>query len=219
MTPSPLPILYSFRRCPYAMRGRMGVYVSGVVCELREVVLRDKPDAMLDASPKGTVPVLQTVEGDVIEESLELMLWALKQHDPQGWLRPELGSLDEMLALIDLNDHAFKDHLDRYKYPNRYEGVDPLFHRHEAENFLQVLERRLTTSPFLFGSRISLADIAIAPFMRQFAHVDKEWFDHTPYKALQEWLSTFLNSSVFTEVMAKFAPWKEGDAPVLFPQG
>ncbi len=216
MTSGPHPILYSFRRCPYAMRARMGLYVSGIVCQLREVVLRDKPAHMLEISPKGTVPVLQTPEGTVIEESLEIMLWALEQNDPEGWLAPEQESREEVLALIQRNDHEFKGHLDRYKYPNRYEGTDPVQHRNQADAFLHELERRLTAWPYLFGLKPSLADIAIAPFIRQFAHVDKDWFDQSPYTALQKWLALFLSSSPFINIMAKHAPWQESDAPLLF---
>ncbi|MCW9033373.1 MAG: glutathione S-transferase [Rhodospirillales bacterium] len=216
MSSLPRPLLYSFRRCPYAMRGRMGLFVSGMTCELREVVLRDKPPSMLALSPKGTVPVLQTVEGTVIDESLEVMLWALEQYDPEGWLQPEQGNLDDMLALIERNDGEFKEHLDRYKYPTRYDSVDPLAERSKAEGFLQELEKRLSASSFLFGSRVSLADYAIAPFVRQFAHVDKDWFDQTPYPGLQAWLEVFLKSDLFISVMKKYPQWHEGDEPVMF---
>lgn len=212
------PILYSFRRCPYAMRARMGLYASGLRCHLREVVLRDKPAHMLELSPKGTVPVLLTVEGTVIEESLDIMLWALEQSDPEGWLLPEQENLKKMLALIHRNDHEFKNHLDRYKYPNRYEGTDPLQQRSQAQGFLQELERRLAAKPYLFGHKPSLADIAIAPFVRQFAHVDKDWFDQTPYAALQHWLALFLSRRPFTDIMAKHAPWREGAASLVFGQ-
>jgi len=210
------PILYSFRRCPYAMRARMAIHASGVVCEMREVVLRNKPAEMIALSPKGTVPVLQTTEGEVIDESLEVMDWALAQNDPEGWLEPELGRLDEMRRLIAANDGDFKDNLDRYKYPNRYENVDPIDHREKAEVFLQELEQRLTASPYLFGARASLADFAIAPFVRQFAHVDKEWFDQLAYPALQRWLQEFLDSPTFGAVMKKYTPWQAGAEPVIF---
>jgi len=216
MTQNATPLLYSFRRCPYAMRARMGLYASGLHCQLREVILRDKPVHMLELSPKGTVPVLQTPGGRVIDESLDIMLWALEQHDPEGWLEPEQGSQEEMLLLIQRNDHEFKDHLDRYKYPNRFEGSDPLQHRQNAEGFLQELEGHLENTAYLFGTKPSLADIAIAPFVRQFANVDKEWFYQAPYRALQDWLSLFLASPPFTSIMTKYAPWQEDDAPVLF---
>ena len=189
MTITSTPVLYSFRRCPYAMRARMALYSSGIVCELREVVLRNKPETMLALSPKGTVPVLLTCEGKVIDESLDIMLWALRQNDPEDWLSPQHGSLEGMLALIERNDFEFKDHLDRYKYPVRYEGVDTVQERTKGELFLQDLEQHLSKNSCLFGAKLSLADFAIAPFVRQFANVDKSWFDQTPYTGVQDWLN------------------------------
>jgi glutathione S-transferase len=217
MTITSTPVLYSFRRCPYAMRARMALYSSGIVCELREVVLRNKPETMLALSPKGTVPVLLTCEGKVIDESLDIMLWALRQNDPEDWLSPQHGSLEGMLALIERNDFEFKDHLDRYKYPVRYEGVDTVQERTKGELFLQDLEQHLSKNSCLFGAKLSLADFAIAPFVRQFANVDKSWFDQTPYTGVQDWLNAFLCDEHFTVVMDKYAPWKEGDSPVFIP--
>ena len=211
------PVLYSFRRCPYAMRARMALYISAQACILREVVLRDKPDAMVSISPKATVPVLETAPGEVIEQSLEIMLWALNKNDPAGWLTSESGSVDEMILLIDQCETDFKPHLDRYKYANRYDGADPLAHRGEAEKFLGILEKRLSESVYLFGARLSLADFAIAPFMRQFANTDRNWFDATPYLKVQEWLNHILTSQIFVNIMKKYAPWKPGDPPVHFP--
>ncbi len=216
---NPYPILYSFRRCPYAMRARIGLYKSGVICELREVVLRNKPESMLALSPKGTVPVLQTIEGAVIDESLEVLLWALNQHDPDGWLIPEAGTLEDMLSLINQNDSGFKENLDRYKYVNRYEDVDAIEQRTKAEHFLKILESKLTVSTYLFGAKPSLADVAIAPFIRQFANVDKPWFEQTPYVATQKWLIDFLSTEPFTVVMNKYGPWSDGDDILLFGAG
>ncbi len=212
-----LPILYSFRRCPYAMRARLGLQGSNQQCELREIVLRDKPSHMLQASPKGTVPVLILSDGTVIEESLDIMLWALKQNDPEAFLSPKHKNLEEMLTLIKRCESNFKCHLDRYKYAPRYENTDPLDHRHKAESFLQELDQRLTASPYLFGDRISLADMAIAPFVRQFANVDRVWFGQTPYSNLKTWLDDFLNSPAFTNILNKYPVWKEGDPITLFP--
>jgi len=209
------PILYSFRRCPYAMRARMGLYASGAICELREVVLRDKPAHMLEISPKGTVPVLQTKERQVIEESLEVMLWALEQSDPEGWLKPPF---EDMMGLIKQNDTEFKSHLDRYKYANRFEGADALEERGKAERFLSKLDGLLEGNEYLFGDKSSLADYAIAPFIRQFAFVDKAWFDQTEYGSLQKWLEAFLSSKVFTSIMTKYSQWQEGDEITLFHQ-
>lgn len=214
-TPLPIPILYSFRRCPYAMRARMALFVSAQAFHVREVVLRNKPQAMLDASLKGTVPVLVLADGTVIDESLAVMRWALDQNDPQGWLDPQTGSLADMLDLIARNDSDFKDHLDRYKYASRYENSDPLFHRTQGEAFLRDLETRLNTARYLFGNRKALADVAIAPFVRQFALADWDWFFAAPYPAVQRWLTEFIETPPFTQVMDKFDPWQPGDAEIL----
>ncbi len=211
MADNAYPLLYTFRRCPYAMRARMALSISGQTCEVRELILRAKPDHMLELSPKGTVPVLQTTDGTVIDESLDVMLWALQRHDPERWLIPEVQSPDHMRELIDQCDKEFKPHLDRYKYANRYDDVDPMEQRIKAEEFIQDLEDRLTDTTWLFGCRPSLADYAIAPFIRQFANTDKDWFDQAPYPHVQKWLETFLQSQVFTSVMEKRPAWQPGD--------
>ncbi|MFZ3121279.1 MAG: glutathione S-transferase [Variovorax sp.] len=211
-----LPILYSFRRCPFAMRARFALLVSGTACELREVVLRDKPAALREASPKATVPVLVDVDGTVIDESLAIMRWALARRDPQHWLAPSGGTLDDMLALVAQCDGDFKRHLDRYKYPNRYEGADALRHRTEAGVFLDGLETRLGGSRHLFGDAPALADMAIAPFVRQFAQVDAAWFAAAPRPALSAWLSALTASSLWASAMPKFPAWQPGDAVVVF---
>ncbi|MFC4346369.1 glutathione S-transferase [Kordiimonas lipolytica] len=216
--PEERPILYSFRRCPYAMRARLALAQAGVAVKLREVVLRDKPAHMLEISPKGTVPVLQLQDGAVIDESLDVMLWALTQNDPDGWLTPEQGTLEGMLALIRENDGDFKHHLDRFKYATRYEDVDPLAHRQAAENFLEKLEARLAGHGWLFGSRASLADYAVLPFIRQFSGVDRSWFDAAPYPALRSWLRAFTESAFFKSVMKKHSQWQVGDAEADFPE-
>lgn len=217
MSPVSYPILYSFRRCPYAMRARLAIAASGQVCELREVVLRDKPQALLQASPKATVPVLIDEQGQVIDQSLDVMLWALQRHDPQHWLAPTFQDLPAMLALIDQCDAGFKHHLDRYKYPDRYENANAIEHRDQAGLWLTHLETRLAGTPFLFGSQAALADMAIAPFVRQFAHTDRDWFDQQPWPALQRWLQAWQQSALFERVMVKFAPWTPDSARVLFP--
>lgn len=199
------------------MRARMAIWCVGIRCELREVVLRDKPQALIEASAKATVPVLVTPSGRVIDESLDIMLWALEQGDPEGWLSPRCGSLEEMLALIARNDDEFKLHLDRYKYPNRYEDVDPLYHRAEAERFLGDLNAQLSSRGELYGPSFTLADVAIGPFIRQFANTNRAWFDTTPYPALKAWLERFLSAPVFTSVMAKYPQWCEGDPPTFVP--
>lgn len=212
------PILYSFRRCPYAMRARLAIARAGVGVKLREVVLRDKPAHMLEISPKGTVPVLMLADGTVIDESLDVMRWALGQNDPGDWLDPDGGTLDDMLALIAACDGDFKHHLDRYKYATRYEDVDPMVHRQAAEAFLVTLEACLKGSAWLFGNRASLADYAILPFIRQFASVDHAWFDGAPYPSLQAWLKAFVDSAIFNSVMRKYPQWQPGEAEVDFPE-
>jgi len=171
---------------------------------LREVVLRDKPAEMLELSPKGTVPVLQLPDGQVLEQSLDIMRWTLARHDPEGWLNPEIGSLAEIDALIAECDGDFKHHLDRYKYAVRYgPETDPLYHRSEGTVFLKQLDARLKDRPHLFGSRPSLADFAIFPFVRQFANTGREWFDAEPLADLQRWLSGHLYSELFQHVMRR----------------
>lgn len=214
-----LPILYSFRRCPYAMRARMALSASGQACELREVVLRGKPAEMIAASAKATVPVLVDTDGTVLEESLHIMLWALCRNDPQNWLTPGKGNRERMLDLIERIDGPFKHHLDRYKYANRYD-VDtnrPIDHRAEALGHLQELEQRLARHRYLFGERLSLADIAIAPFVRQFANTDAEWFAAQPVPRLQAWLTEFVGSELFLSCMTKYAPWENTGPGIIFP--
>ena len=213
-----LPILYSFRRCPYAMRARMALTVSRQTCSLREVVLRNKPPEMLEASPKGTVPVLVLPDGNVLEESYVIMEWALNRNDPERWRDPQTGTLDEMNALVSKNDGDFKHNLDRYKYPNRYDGVDPLEHREGGLAFLQHLDRQLDGRPYLFGDRIALADVAIVPFVRQFANTDRAWFDGVAFDFLHEWLGSLLESDLFKSTMKKYPAWTAGDPEPLFPE-
>ena len=192
-------LLYSFRRCPYAMRARLALRYSGVAVRIIEVSLKAKPAEMLALSPKGTVPVL-SVEGRVIEQSLEIMQWALAQHDPDDWL---LQGDPAVLALIAENDQVFKHHLNRYKYAERYLEQPMEHYRAEGEVFLQKLEGLLAEREYLLAEHLSLADAALAPFVRQFAHVDREWFAGTAYDRLQAWLHRFLESPLFTAVMAK----------------
>ena len=207
-----LPILYSFRRCPYAIRARLALSVSGIAVELREVVLRNKPDSLLAASPKGSVPVLVLPDGHVIDESWDIMLWALHQHDPEGWLGENAAYIDIAAPLIIKNDTIFKYNLDRYKYPDRYPEHSQIFYRTQAETFLQELETCLNASPYLLGDSMSVADAGILPFIRQFASVDKEWFAQSRYTLLNEWLQRFLTSERFEAIMKKHPSWQEMDA-------
>lgn len=215
--PGELPILYSFRRCPYAMRARMAIFASGQACALREVVLRNKPPEMIVASPKGTVPVVVLPEGRVIEESLEIMMWALDHSDPQGWLAPITNNRDDVNALIAENDGPFKDALDRYKYPNRYENIDPLHQRAQGLGFLEKLNARLSKTAYLCGDDFTLADAAIAPFIRQFANTDRAWFDALDLPCVQNWLHGILESDRFLGVMEKYPAWENGMIEPVFP--
>ncbi|QHC95399.1 glutathione S-transferase [Pseudomonas sp. R84] len=191
--------LYSFRRCPYAMRARMALRYSGVPVEIVEVSLKAKPAEMLAISPKGTVPVLDA-GGLVIDESLEIMRWALAQNDPQGWL---LDGDSRIAELIEANDQGFKVQLNRYKYAERYPEQPMEVYRAEGAVYLQRLEALLNDRDYLLADHPSLADIALLPFVRQFAHVDREWFAQTPYVRLQAWLQRFLESELFTSIMKK----------------
>lgn len=212
-----LPVLYSFRRCPYAMRARLALAVSDQVCELREVVLRNKPQGLLLASPKGTMPVLVLPSGQVLEQSLDIMLWVLAQRDPEGWLTPSHGSVQDMLALIAECDGSFKQALDRCKYPIRYPDADPALARTQAVEWLQKLETRLGPNACLYGDRAALADMAIAPFVRQFAGIDDAWWSAQPWPRLQAWLAHWQSSPLFDQVMPKLPAWVDGTQGVPFP--
>jgi glutathione S-transferase len=206
------PILYSFRRCPYAMRARLAVAVSGVPVELREVLLRDKAPEFLETSPSATVPCLKTDEA-VLDESFDIMRWALGQNDPDGWLdMPEDG-----FALIEQADGPFKQALDRTKYATRYPDCDPDAERAKAHVFLHCLNDQIGEKGGLYKETPSLADMAILPFVRQFAFIDKARFDAEDWPHLSGWLETFLASDLFQSIMPKFPVWKAGDEVTLFP--
>lgn len=223
--PSGLPVLYSFRRCPYAMRARMAIAASGQACELREVVLRDKPQALRDASPKATVPVLVLPDGQVLEQSLEIMRWALARHDPQGWMAEDAATARDADALIAACDGTFKQALDRCKYPNRYpqqtgtgDGVeDAPTPQATATAFLTQWDERLAQHAFLCGPRPTLADVAIMPFVRQFAGIDATGWQAGPWPHVRKWLATWEASTAFTQVMDKMAPWVPGTRGPVFP--
>ncbi len=201
-----LPILYSYRRCPYAMRARMALWAAQVQLEVREVSLRDKPAHLLQISPKGTVPVLQLPDGTVLEQSLDIMQWALAQHDPKGWLHADREAVNHFISI---NDGDFKKALDRYKYPERYPEQPQVFYRQEGEQFLQLLEAALQQHRFVLGESASMADVAIFPFIRQFAAVDAEWFAGSVYPRLRSWLEGWLESTLFAEIMQKLPTYTE----------
>ncbi len=204
------PILYSFRRCPYAMRARMALAISGIRCHIREVKLSRKPEELIAASAKATVPVLVLDEGLVLEESLDIMRWALGQNDPERWLEREDG------ALIKTNDGPFKHHIDRYKYPERH-GSDPVGHRAAGLDLLSLLNERLAAQDNLCGERRGITDIVLFPFVRQFAETDRPWFDAQPLPHLQAWLARHRGSDLFAEIMVRLEPWQPQDQPVEFP--
>lgn len=213
------PVLYSFRRCPYAMRARMGVHASGIEVEIREVVLKNKPDHMIEISPKATVPVLQLANGQVIDQSLDIMMWALGENDPKGWLPFDPELREQVNIMIMECDWTFKYHLDRYKYPNRFNENDATAHRDAACVSLSRWNDKLKTQDYLIGNHPCLADYAIFPFVRQFANVDRGWFDALPFTHLHQWLTQHLHSPFFEEIMEKRQPWVPGNPVVLFPAG
>ncbi|EHN70173.1 glutathione S-transferase [Aliivibrio fischeri] len=204
--------LYSFRRCPYAMRARLGIAQSNKTVHLREIILKNKPESMLQASPKGTVPVLITNKGKVIDESLDIMKWALEGSELL------LSATNEMFQLIRENDDIFKSWLDKYKYADRYPEYSDIYYREQGELFLNKLEQRLTTSPMLFSKQYSFADLAILPFIRQFAFVDIHWFRQSKYKNLQRWLFEFIESELFNSIMNKYPTWLDSHQEFIFPE-
>ena len=206
-----LPLLYSFRRCPYAMRARMALAEAGIALQLREILLRDKPPHMLELSSKGTVPVLQLSDGTVLDESRAVMEWALAKADPQNWLA------HKDTALIDAFDGDFKHHLDRYKYATRYEDADEQAHRTVCHAMLQDIEPRLAVG-WLAGAQAGFTDVALLPFVRQFRIADPDWFDNQmALPNVQSWVMRFLDWPVFTRIMGKYALWLESDKEHQFP--
>jgi glutathione S-transferase len=213
-----LPVFYSFRRCPYAMRARLALAASGFEVELREILLRDKPQAFLEASPSATVPAMILEDGRALDESLDIMLHALRSHDPESWLEPGHGSLNDMLALIADADGDFKRNLDRAKYATRYPATDPQAAWNAAMDYLEGLSKTLEgRGGCLFGERPYLADMAILPFVRQFAHIDKPRFDAAAPPQLADWLARFLASDLLQSVMDKYPVWRPGERGMAFP--
>ena len=206
-----LPILYSFRRCPYAIRARLAIKVSAIDVELREIKLSNKPAKMLACSPKGTVPVLLLPNGKVIDESIDIMEWALNQSDPNNWLTDNVVMQENIEGLIDYNDNEFKKYLDLYKYSDRYPGNSVEYYRQRGEVFLERLECELNKTKFMLKDDITFVDMAVFPFIRQFAFVDKDWFDKLQYNKLKKWLEILLETSLFNDVMKKYPLWSKED--------
>ena len=202
-----IPVLYSFRRCPFAMRARMALVYSEIQLELREVKLSDMPESMLQLSPKATVPVLVLADGQVIDESLDVMIWSLAQSDPDQWLDVD----DASRRLIRRSDEEFKPLLDCYKYADRHPQMTPLEHRARAETFLGELNQLLGRHSYLSGDQCRLTDMAIFPFIRQFAGVDAAWFDSSQYSSVRSWLNRLLAHDLFQRIMKKRPFWQPGD--------
>jgi glutathione S-transferase len=218
---APLPILYSLRNCPYAMRARIAIYYAKQNVALRDIVLSNKPDEMLVASPKGTVPVLveewKTGQVNVIEESLDVMLWALNKSDPDNLLNSdEPFYLSDMLALISIFDNEFKACLEKYKCAKRYHETSLLQDRQACEKYIEALEARLQENDFFFSATTSLVDIALLPFIRQFSKIERQWYIQSPYPKLRAWLNHYLQSRMFSKVMAKQPLWLENKGLTTF---
>lgn len=213
----PPPILYSLRRCPYAMRARLGLLQAEQTVVLRDVVMKNIPVEMLQASPKGTVPVLVFDDSSVIDESIDIMIWALNQNDPNNLLFNDQPSIhSSMLALIKRNDNEFRDSLDKYKVAARYHDTTEVHYRDQCEPFMRHLEQRLTEYDFLMGTRPSLADYALLPFIRQFSRVDRKWYLQAPYSNIQRWLNTHYLNPLYSKAMKKYPQWLDHNDVILF---
>jgi len=199
------PLLFSFRRCPFAIRARLAIKVSGVAVDTHEVSLRAKPKEMLECSPKGTVPVLKFADGCVLEQSLDIMQWALSLNDPEHWLDSDPDASAEIMALIKKNDESFKPALDLYKYAVRFPEHSEAHYREQAEPFLAELNTCLSQDGYLLGGRYTLADMAIFPFIRQFSNVNPDWFYASRYQYLIAWLDRLTGSELFQSIMQKEA--------------
>jgi glutathione S-transferase len=213
---SHLPILYSLQHCPYAMRARLGILLAQQSVLIRAVVTKNKPAEMLAVSPKGTVPILIIDHVTIIDESIEIMLWALKLNDPQDLLQVEDSSkLDAMLELIRRNDKEFKPNLEVYKLAKRFHKESEVADRQSCEDFVAALERKLESGHYLMGDHASLADYALLPFVRQFARVDRKWYLQSPYPRLRDWLNRHLQMPLYTKAMAKYPLWVDSHEAFL----
>lgn len=209
-----IPVLYSFRRCPYCMRAHMALKNSAIKLELREVDLNHMPEQALKISPKATVPVLLLDDGIFIDESWDIVKWALQQNDPDNWLGEQGEFLLDAEMLVETNDFSFKEDLDHYKYANRFPQQSEQDYREACEEFIEELEEKLADSQYLLANRLTLADIGVFPFVRQFSLVDSDWFDKSPYPNVRRWLNEITSSSLFESVFEKHDFWKAGDNPI-----
>ena len=208
------PILYTFRRCPYAMRARFAIRSSKIIVEIREIKLQEKPSEFLKLSPKGTVPVLISSSGVVLEESLDIIYWALNKNDPHKWLAKGKLENQDIRKLLDDLENKFKPNLDKYKYPSRFSGVDQYFHRDKNLCFLKKLNSYLENNKSLNCEHLSLLDYAIFPFIRQFRNVDQDWFDKLNFIFLNKWINQIIDSEDFSSIMKKFKKWEPNDVPI-----
>jgi len=216
-TKETLPILYSFRRCPYAMRARLSLLIAGIDVELREVALRNKPEEMLALSPKATVPVLELTDGTVLEESIDIMRWAWQEvDDDSGVQYVSNAEIKNLIEPLEQGQGSFKIFLDKYKYADRHPEKTAEDYRREAESYLITLASQLGDKEYLFGSMWSFADIAIAPFIRQFARVDQNWFNQSNHQVVRKWLNRILESNEFQYCMKKVKPWYADSKSVVF---
>ena len=212
------PILYSFRRCPYAMRARMALFISNITCELREVKLSNKPSEMLSLSSKGTVPVLLLEDGSVIDESLDIMFWALEKNDTNSLFRDYMINEAENKKFLNMIDIDFKYALDRYKYPNRYDNIDPIMYREICHHILIGINDKINENNYIYGKYLSFIDIATLPFIRQFRIADPSWFDNEmPQTKIKNWLTNFLNLPIFRQIMTKYPEWVNEKEQFFFP--
>lgn len=208
------PILYSFRRCPYCMRAHMALKYARLKIILREVVLSDLPVDVLAVSPQATVPSLVISENECMDESWDIVKWAIQQSDPENWLGENNGYLNDAEMLVETNDYSFKDDLDHYKYADRFPEQPMEYYRQRGEEFVEELNEMLKQNNFLLAEHITVADIAIFPFIRQFSMVDKDWFDKAPYPELQRWLDFMLDTEWFSEAFKKHEIWKPGSEDI-----
>lgn len=210
-------ILYSLRQCPYAMRARIGLLLANQSVVLRDIVMNNIPTQMLSVSPKGTVPVLVLSDSSVIDESLDIMLWALQQNDPSNLLYShDNDALVNMLALIERNDNEFVEALKKYKAASRYHDSNIISYQHQCESYINYLEECLTKHNFIMGDSASLVDYAILPFVRQFAKVDRKWFKQAPYPKLQQWLDNHYQNPMFSRAMTQYPQWLDTNEVVIF---
>lgn len=206
------PVLYSFRRCPYCMRAHMGLKNAGLKIQLREVDLKEMPEEALAISAKATVPLLVMPDTSVIDESWDILKWSLEQNDPDNWLGENKQFLLEAEMLVETNDFSFKDELDHYKYADRFPENSEQHYRAACEEFIEELEDMLCENTYLLADQITIADIAVFPFIRQFSLVDITWFEQSPYPMVRQWLEQLIAGELFQNIFQKHSNWQMGDA-------